>query len=204
LEDGWQYLSDDLAVIDDSGTIYRSPARMQVYAYNTQGEAALERRLMRDRGPFDRLQWSLRRRLLGIAKVRRRVSAEFLFGAEGVAESAKLTELVFLERNSTPGLAINDITDIRAAERMAPIVMNEIKAYLDVYRQVEPVDPGCLPSPAELEERTRGLLRRAFSQARTKLMTVGPEIGPRELAQALRRLVGASSAGAAASAHSQK
>jgi hypothetical protein len=204
LEDGWQYLSDDLAVIDESGTIYRSPARMQVYAYNTQGEADLERRLMQNRSPFDRLQWSLRRRLFGIAKVRRRVSAEFLFGAEGVAKSAKLSELVFLERNSKPGVLVSEITDVRAAERMAPIVMNEIKAYLDVHTEVERVDPGRLPSPATLEERTRELLRRSFSHARAKLMTVGPEVGPRELAQALRGLIGAPAHGAAASAVSQK
>jgi hypothetical protein len=186
LEDGWRYLSDDLAVIDDSGIVYRSPARLQVYAYNTKGDANLERRLLRERGVFDRLQWSLRRRLLGRAKVRRRVSAEFLFGAGGVAESAELNELVFLERAKTPGLTWKDMTPLEAAARMAPIIMNEIKAYAGVYAELGEGPSGTLPSLGKLEARTRDVLGRAFSRVSTRLMTAGPEIVPPDLARALR------------------
>src|SRR4029078_8606315 len=32
-EDNWNFLSDDLGIIDETGFIYRSPKKMQIYAY---------------------------------------------------------------------------------------------------------------------------------------------------------------------------
>jgi hypothetical protein len=200
MEDGWQYLSDDLAAIDDSGIVYRSPARIQIYAYNTKGDPMLEQRLMDRRSALDHLQWSLRRRLLGPSKVRRRVPAEFLFGVDGVGSSAKLTDLVFLERVPSAGLSVKDTTAAEVAERMAPIVMNEIKSYVGVQAQAEQRARGLLPSPAEVESRTREALERASSHAAAKLMSAGPEIGPNDLADALRRMFEASASSASVNA----
>lgn len=190
-ENDWRYLSDDLAVIDDDGVAYRSPARLQVYAYNTQGYPQLEQRLLHGRTLFDRLQWSLRRQLLGVNKVRRRVSAEFLFGKDGVVKAAPLTDLFFLERGTAPGVALSDLSAEDAAARMAPIVMDEIKPYAEIYRETEAIAPGALPSPEDVEEKTRDILQRAFSRATAKLLRAGPEVGPDELAQTLSEIADA-------------
>jgi hypothetical protein len=53
---GWQFLADDLAVLDDSGAVYRSPWRIPVYAHSLDGKGELRRRLFTGRGLVDRLQ----------------------------------------------------------------------------------------------------------------------------------------------------
>ncbi len=193
IQDGWRYLSDDLAVVDDAGVVYRSPAHLQVYAYNTEGDAPMERRLMRGRILFDRLHWRIRRRLLGNAKVRRRVSAEFLFGAENVARSASLTDVLFLQRGGAPGLAITKMAPQDAADRITPIIMNEIKAYFPIYHEVAARKPELLPSPEDIENKTRTVLEHAFENVQAKLMTAGPDAEPDDLANAIRDLVRTSS-----------
>ncbi len=186
LEGGWRYLSDDLAAIDENGVIYRAPARLQIYAYNTQNETALEQRLLNERNALDKLHWRVRRKMLGANKVRRRISAEELFGLQGVADKARLTDLIFLERRDAPGVEIDDIGHIQAAARMAPIVMDEIKTYRESYAVAEATAPGLLPDPETVQDATAAILKMAFSQASAYLIKAGPDTQPDDLARAMR------------------
>lgn len=96
---GWSFLSDDLGLIDDTRTLWRTPKRLQVYGYNVAGEEATYRALMMSgRNVVDRAAWHVRRWTAGPKRVRRRVSAEELFGPEQTAVRAELTDLFFMER----------------------------------------------------------------------------------------------------------
>jgi hypothetical protein len=97
-DDDWRFLADDLAIIDDCGSIYRSPQRIQVYAYNVAGDAPLKRQLLGGRRPLDRLQWEVRLATRGPSRVRRRVHAEDLFSPDRVGEKGVLTDGLVLRR----------------------------------------------------------------------------------------------------------
>lgn len=191
---GWRYLSDDLAVIDDGGRVYRSPKRLQIYAYNTQGEPEIERCLLHGRSLLDRTQWRLRRRVFGPKLVRRRVAADRLLGASGVGTSGTVTDLVFLERSGdTPDSVAQAMTVQDAADRMADIVMDEIEPYSEVSAAAcrLGLSPGPLrlPRPAELRGATRDVLLRALAHTRPVLLTVGAHASPSLLQSALERLL---------------
>ena len=101
LETGsWRFLSDDLAVIDETGTVFRTPQKIQVYAYNVAGQDALRPRLMGGRSSIDLAHWTTRRRVLGPKSVRRRVHVEDLFGVDSAAVSGRITDAVYLRRTT--------------------------------------------------------------------------------------------------------
>src|SRR5690606_6917130 len=118
-EAGWKFLSDDLGLVDDAGMIWRTPKRMQVYGYNLRGQPASYRALMAGRNPIDRAAWHIRERTAGPKRVRRRVSAEELFGSERVGTRAKLTDVLFMERADVPRLAATPMTGDELARRAA-------------------------------------------------------------------------------------
>src|SRR5690606_22968318 len=66
-EDGWKFLSDDLAVIDAQGVMWRSPKRMQIYAYNLLGQRPLQKDLFRGRSLADRMSWWLFKVFKGVS-----------------------------------------------------------------------------------------------------------------------------------------
>ena len=182
----WRYISDDLAVIDDAGVIFRSPKRLQIYGYNIIGEKEIGARLLRGHSILDRTAWELRRVLLGPKRVRRRVSAEHLFGSAGVAGSGKLTDLIFLERRSEAGCAITDISGSEIAKRMASIVMEEIEPYSTIHRRIMAAGSNQLPAPSSVEALTLEVLQHAFRNVPAKLVAVGPNVTPTSLVDAMR------------------
>lgn len=94
--EGWSYLSDDLAIVDSTSTIVRYPKYLQVYAYNTDAVPGLEHRMLAGRSVADRAHWRLRRRLLGAKQARRRVPAARIAGSSHVTDSAPLSAAFFL------------------------------------------------------------------------------------------------------------
>ncbi|MCK5745695.1 MAG: hypothetical protein KAH44_05745, partial [Oricola sp.] len=186
---GWRYLSDDLAVIDEAGIVYRSPAHLQVYAYNTEGDPDLEARVLSGRSMFDRVQWNARRTLLGKSAVRRRMSAEALFGSANVAQSAPLTNLIFLQRSGNADPIVRHITAKEAAAHMAPIITKEIRPYEQAYAALGGDELLHLESPEGVEQQTREILEMAFAKATPQLISVPREMRPPELAALILKAV---------------
>jgi hypothetical protein len=128
LETGsWRFLSDDLAVIDETGTVYRSPQKIQVYASNVAGQDALRARLLGGRSSIDLAHWAMRRRVLGPKSVRRRVHVEDLFGVDSVAVSGRVTDAVYLRRTTAPDFQV----DVSTPRDLARLGASVLQAELD-------------------------------------------------------------------------
>lgn len=167
LENGWLYLGDDLPMLDADGVVWRSPLRLQVYAYNTLGEPLLHHALLAGRGPFDRLSWELRLRLRGPRKVRRRILAEELFGAEKVAHSARLTHAIFAERANVAEFSLFPAERGEVAERAASTLMRELDPYHTIFRALEAAGHGGhLPAIQEVHRETRNVIYAGLRETR--------------------------------------
>ena len=187
-ERGWRFLSDDLGLVDDDGTVWRTPKRLQVYAYNVQGQPRLYRTLMAGRSPTNRAAWHLRRAVSGVDKVRRRVSAEELFGPSGVATRGRLAHVFSMERADVPSLRLEPISLDEVVRRSSATMMREVQPLADLISAMysggsHPV----LPTHAEFMERTSATLSRALANARLSLIRVPLRTNPDELADFLVR-----------------
>jgi hypothetical protein len=189
-EDSWRFLSDDLGLVDESGVLWRTPKHLQVYAYNVQGQDHLYRTLMAGRSLLDRAAWWGRALVLGPKLVRRRVSAESLFGATGVAKSAPLTDLFFLERADVRRFDCRSISTEELIRRAATTLLKEMQPMGDLTAAMysgewHPI----LPPQDQFVEAGRAILAKAFSHVEPRLIRVPLSAGPDALADYIRGLL---------------
>jgi hypothetical protein len=162
-EHGFRFLSDDLGLVDESGTLWRTPKRLQVYAYNVAGEERLRSMLLEGRSALDRGAWAWKLRRRGAKGVRRRVSAEQLFGAEAVAHRAPLRRVFCLERGDARDFEAHAISAEELARRAAEVVMQEIEPFGLISRALHSGHRApLLPTQDDVIAATRAVLRRAF------------------------------------------
>ena len=162
-EHGFSFLSDDLGLVDDSRTLWRTPKRLQVYAYNLEGEEQLRSMLLDGRSILDRASWEWKLQRRGPKGVRRRVSAEELFGPHSVARSAPLTRVFCLERGDARDFEVRPITTEELSHRAAEVVMHEIEPFGLVSRALHSGHHApLLPTQDQVVSATRAVLRRAF------------------------------------------
>lgn len=186
-EDGWRFLSDDLGLVDTDGEVWRTPRRLQVYAYNVEGQPPLKRRLLRGRGPVDRINWYWRKRRFGPKKVRRRIEAEDLFGAGAVARSSPLEKAIFLQRADVDEMRWQRLGTDELARRSAAILVDELDPLfaIAVAAESHAVDIGIATSERLLSEARR-ILTDAFDGVDAEQLTIPVDAGPDALADALR------------------
>ncbi|MEN8376774.1 MAG: hypothetical protein ABFS34_15205 [Gemmatimonadota bacterium] len=191
-ESGWRFLSDDLALVDDEGVLWRTPKRLQVYAYNVEGQPELCGALMRGRSPVDRANWRLRARMLGPDRVRRRVSAEQLLGPDRVAKQGRLSEALFMERADVAQVTCSPLDTEGLVRRAAATLLRETQPMADLVAAMHsggwtPVLPGI----ERFMEDTRAVLRRGFDGVPAHLVRVPLDAGPDQLADFLTEFLDA-------------
>lgn len=189
-EDNWKFLSDDLGVIDENGLLYRSPKKLQVYAYNLEGQPNLKKLLLSNRNPMDLFAWQLHLKLKGIKRVRRRVSAESLLGSNNVGISVKLTDALFIERSSDNLFHSESISIHELARRAASTLLSEMeplgKMASAIYSsEFSPI----LPTINDFYDKTYEVLLKSFSGINPILVKIPLNAGPNELVQYLRKLL---------------
>ncbi len=189
-DDGWQYLSDDLGLIDGDGQVWRTPRRLQIYAYNVAGQPDLFDRVMGGRGPVDRVNWHWRLFRFGAKRVRRRIGAEELFGPELVGESAPLDKAIFLERADVDKMEWTELNADELAHRSATILIDELNTLTDVAVAAEShgVDVG-IPGVETMRASSRDILKRAFADIPAHLLRIPVDADPDALAAALREKI---------------
>lgn len=188
-EDNWKFLSDDLGIIDEDGVIYRSPKKMQIYAYNIEGQPMLRKMLLEHRSMIDMLNWYYRKARFGVKKVRRRVSAEQLFN-EKVGVSAKLTDVFFIERAAVPDFEMFPITTSELATKAAWTVMSEIDPYHKIASAIYSVQSNSIIPPYEhVFKRTRQVLDNAFASTSPLMIQIPVSASPDQLADFMRNLL---------------
>jgi hypothetical protein len=188
-EDNWNFLSDDLGLIDVNGHIYRSPKKMQIYAYNVEGQPAFEKMLLGGRSIADIFNWYYRKRMYGIKGVRRRVSAEELF-KEKVGKSAKLTDVFFIERAAVAEFQSEPIGVNELTCKAASTVMSEIEPFHKIAAAIYSVqNTSVIPSYEEVFNGTKKLLHQSFSTTSPLLIRIPLKASPDQLADYLRELM---------------
>jgi hypothetical protein len=183
LED-WRYLSDDLLAVDEEGEAHAYPMKMQIYGYNTLGNAGLSQRVLRDRPWDDLWQWRLRLWLHGPRKVRRRIAAKVLFDEKKLAGQARLRHVYFLARAQTASLRIEDITPQELARRSAHIIMYEHRKFLEKVNLCA-LESATLDTAA-IFQQSQAVYEKCFSKARCHRATIPSEFTPVELYTALK------------------
>jgi hypothetical protein len=185
LEDDWAYLSDDLGLVDTTGRLYRTPKRIQIYGHNISGQPRLAARLFRNMGPVDRLAWQCRLMLKGPTGVRRRIGARAFLGH--MAENAKLTDILFLERGTSrdPELLPADTDEV--ARRMAAIVLAEIEPYSSLHRECRAAGIAIFPPPDQIEHRIGTVLSNAFRGVPAFYLRTGDKPDPDRLTRTIAR-----------------
>lgn len=189
LEDGWRFLSDDLGLVDADGMLHRSPKRMQVYGYNLRGQPAIEEAFLGQRSAVDRLSWAIFKVLKGNQRVRRRVSAEEMFGAAHVATSGQLTRAVFLERHSGTAFRRQDVAPRALAERCAAILLRELDSFMLVTCAAHGAGTNVVRTMGGLEVASRDLLEQVFSRVPCEVVGIPRGAAPDALVDFLRPIL---------------
>jgi hypothetical protein len=189
-EHGFNFLSDDLGLVDVSGTLWRTPKRLQVYAYNLAGEERLRSMLLDGRSALDRAAWAWKLRRGGPKGVRRRVSAEQLFGTGSVAHRAPLARAFCLERGDTHDFEAHAISTDELTRRAAEVVMHEIEPFGLISRALHSGHRApLLPTQDEVIAMTRAVLRRAFDGIPVLNVRIPAGASPSALASYLLALI---------------
>lgn len=190
LETGaWRFLADDLAVLVETGTVHRSPQRMQVFARNVRGQHALRDGLLAGRPWLDRWHWAARRHLLGDRGVRRRVHAEDLFGAAAGAVSGQVTDAVHLHRTTSPGFTLTPSTPHELAQLSASVLQVELEPLNRWLATVHGAAPMAgWPTTDGMIRDSAAIIEAGLAKAAARCLVVGVPAwsGPDDLLRFLR------------------
>ena len=188
---GFRYLSDDVALVDDSGMLSRTPKLIQLKGINVSGDPQLRSMLLDGRSRLDRFSWAQRRWRHGPSGVRRRVSAEQLFGESAVARRAPLRRVYALERADVADFSASEITTAELSRRAAAVVMDVMGPFTFLSQAVQsgsrtPV----LPTYGQVLDETTAILARAFRSVPVVNIRIPLVARPAELAACLAELIG--------------
>lgn len=182
MEKEWQYISDDLAIIGNEGSIWRTPKKLQVYGYNTENDTDLSAALLKGRGLIDLLAWHARLRLKGRKHVRRRISAPKLFGQDKILDASRITNVFFLERTNGRSFAARKLDMDDFANRSAHILLSELTPFCQVSLAVNSAGSrGIIPRIDEFIDEVRNIYARSLEGVDCILVSVPQGMSPCEL-----------------------
>lgn len=164
LDREWRYLSDDITPLPQDGCVRFYPRKMMFYAYNAQGNRALESALLRSRSLSDRAHWHLRKRIYGPNGARRRVSLVELLGEASIGEASKVQVALFVSRQDVPEFQSTVWTAEELASGCRHIIATEYFHYLNLLHWWEAT--GHAPvSVLEVLDRQQRIYESAFEKA---------------------------------------
>jgi len=123
-----KFLSDDMTIIDKNGYVWPNYAFPKIYGYNVLGDKSIEEKLLQNRGIFDKVQWSLIKKISPY-RVRRRVNP-YIFYNQQVSTGSKLSKLFILFRGKYTNFSIEDLSVNKAIEINLKIINSEYTTFL--------------------------------------------------------------------------
>ncbi|WP_102306057.1 hypothetical protein [Vibrio cyclitrophicus] len=173
-EKGMKYLSDDLGILSSDGTLSYNPKKMQIYAYNLQGQQWLEDKLLSGRDKEDLLAWKLRLKVFGIKRVRRRVSVESIFGENCISSPVLANQIIYLERkNNSRYEYVNSSVDY-VSNKAAYVLSEELKPYSlisSAYKSTFP-NGNLILSHEELFNMSLKIIKSGLSASSNKITSI--------------------------------
>lgn len=182
VESNWEFLSDDLAVINSQGKVAPSWKEIEVSPRNLTGAPGLEFHLLASRSKADVMAWKIRKRLRPRG-LRREVAAAALLGPRALAAPSALTTLIVLRRAPVEHCSLDRIDAGSAAQAASEETERELSHYLPALAAAlsRPARPGL---PGSLD-----VFKAAFRNAECFLLEVPEQAGEGQIEDVLMRVL---------------
>lgn len=179
-----EYLGDDLVVIERGGFVVRHPKHLQVYEYNLQDSPETRQRVNQTMTATDRLLWRVKARTMGSSRVRRRSSANQLFGATRVADRSRLDTAIWVVPSASAQPNLSPLTQAEFARLATTAIVSEFWDFLRLINGAAIVDETA-PSASAIAQISSDLLEEALDGVECRLLAVPPRYGGPRLASFL-------------------
>jgi hypothetical protein len=131
-ENQFQFLSDDIAVLDKNGYIYPNLSWPKIYGYNLENNIKLKKEIFNSQSLASKLHWSLHSRLRGANKVRRRINPTVSYSHE--KDKTQLDYYFILNKGTESKLRLERISGEKSAQISIDIISAE---YYVFHNQLE-------------------------------------------------------------------
>lgn len=182
LAEGWEYISDDLAAINEDRLIFRTPHPVNLFGFNIEQNALTRERVFSSRTLLDRLCASYKMRRYSPAHVRRIIPAEHIYKTVPKGHGCHLTDALYLERGSNESVALSMISGEELARRMAAIVATEMGSYSVLRQQMEILGDYRLPEEKLMQARAERILTVAFQGLLIPVLHLPTNFAPEHIA----------------------
>jgi len=169
-----KFLADDQAIIDQTGVVHLNPMPVRLYDDNLQCSPEL--------GKFDSLAAKLHRRVYRSPTVRW-IRPQDVFGAEKLARSARLAEVILLIHGSSDQFDFRPASPEEAAGLCGTMIAEELHGFAEQILDGNAI----LPTETAMCDAIRRVFESAFAGKRCGIVTVPPRGDADELVRFARR-----------------
>jgi hypothetical protein len=127
-KNNFKFLADDITIIDKNTNLWPNYAFPKIYRYNTQNREEIEKKVLKNRGFFDRFQWNFFK-LFPNKPIRRRINPK-LFYDNKIGDRSKLTDYFILFKGNFKDFSMRKISAEKAAFLNLEIVKVEYLMFL--------------------------------------------------------------------------
>lgn len=128
----YKFISDDLAIINEHKNVFNNPAISHIYPYNVVGFETLENNILKGKSFIERLHWSLRKRYMGMNKVRRRVDPNLIYSVNdkvGLLSS----KVFYFMRSDAKSIEHRSLTSKELVQMSINVTYHEIKGLTEIF-----------------------------------------------------------------------
>jgi len=181
----WQFLSDDLTILTGDGRLHFSPLPLNIFPYSTAQFRPLHDRVVGPMGIWDRLQWSVRGRMMGKKGVARRISP---VRPPSASSSCPVELVVHLQRSRGDRVAVEPRNPEEIARVCRNVLLYELGDALSMSAAANAICLGSAPPVAGIDRLVDGaerVLRKGFRDRRAVSVTVPESTTVEQLGEVL-------------------
>jgi hypothetical protein len=174
LSQGWQFLSDDLGILDHDGSINLHPLPMHIYKYHQIQSPELVENMLKRLSPLDRMTWNILNPIKKANKLVRWVKPDVVFGKETICKKSKITRVIHMHRHMINSQFIfEESSNHDVAALMASTILDEINNianYSIVYNSVRESD--YIPNISKLHKIITNNYTQAMKNAKCYKLSI--------------------------------
>lgn len=188
LLNGWKFLCDDIAVLDEDGTVYHYPLPMHIYGFHKYVCQDMYQRLCGGMTAKEKFIWDLSMKLKKSNAMFRWVVPERIYGREAIALKAGLKMVIHMQRSSENApICFQPCSSSDAARYIAGTIQNELSDIVKLTSYPNAVSGiPCFPDTERTLHALKKTAENAFSHAEVYEMILGSKTTPEETYEFLR------------------
>ncbi len=126
----YNFISDDIAVVNEAGNVLPNLALPKIYGYNLINNKKLKYKMFKDLGVFNKIIWYLKYHFFGANKVRRKIALEKVYG-KYTNKPVPLDGFFTLVREYRDDLIIEPISIETATEMNISVILSEYSYFIN-------------------------------------------------------------------------